>query len=163
MGNDNKIWRRRGRSPGIKYLCLWIVNSGWSWSVKQAEAQPPNTSDTHYFLEMSKIILGLESQPLSFSVRDILHRSKSLACVIVAELSLAAVGPSAAELCPLLLTPESTGGSFKFQWQPMILQQFQPWTFCPLTRRFVVTCSSVRSTRVGLQVLGILFTALFHI
>lgn len=124
---------KKGKKPGMKYLCFWIANSGWSWSVKQAEAQTSqHVSATYYFLQMSKKILELENQPLSFTVRDILHGSKSLACIIVAELSMAAVGPSADELWPLLLTPETAQQeALNFSDSPWSCSNSSPEPFVP--------------------------------
>lgn len=98
---------KKGKKPGIKYLGFWIVNSGWGWSAKQAEAQTSQrVSDTYSFPQMSEKSLSWKIIHFPSVVRNILHRSESLACIIVAGLSMAAVGPSVAELWPLLLTPE---------------------------------------------------------
>lgn len=164
FGQWKQNLEKKGKKPGIKYSCFWIANSGWSWNVKQERHRPPGTHQTPLISHRwVKKILELENQPLSFTVRDFLHRSKSLACIIWQSWAGRSGTLSSWAVTSAPHSWESTEGSLKFQWQPMILQQFQSWTFCPLTRRFVVTCSSVRSTTEELQILGILFTALLHI
>lgn len=123
---------KREKKPGIKYWCFWIGSSGWSWSVKQAEAQTSrHTSDTSFFPQMSKKSLSWKINHFP-SLWEIFYTALRAWHVLSAELSTVAVGPSAAELWPLLLTPErAQKETLNFSDSPWSCSSSSPEPFVP--------------------------------
>lgn len=166
VGNENKIWRRRGRKLAL-YTCasgLSTVAEAKVWNTQRY--RPPYMCQSFLpSLEYSASLdcpdppscnvekkkkycilcyrwvknpeLELEDQ-LPFFTDEKYHTQLLKPCHLLSCQTWAVVGPSMDwSVSSAQHSSEGTEGSFKLQSQPVILKLLYCWTFCPLRRRLL--------------------------